>query len=421
MPLMQAIDHFNNEPAVHVLELPNGIRIVHQHLARAVAHCGLMIGSGSRNEKKNEHGLAHFLEHCLFKGTEKRKTYHILSRLDAVGGELNAFTSKEETWVHASFLYNDYERAIELIADIVFNATFPEKEIDKEKEVIVDEINSYKDSPADMIFEEFDEVIFGQGSMGRTILGTEASLDKFGSKHLTAFRSRILSRGNVIFSSAGNMSIEDLVVLVERHLGHVKLRKASIPEQHQFNYKPQHIVSVKDIHQVHYVMGVPAYAFQDEKRPALGLLNNLLGGPAMNNRLSMNIRERHGIAYHVDSSYAPFSDCGVFTIYVGSEKKHLEKSKQLIWKELDVLKAKALTPHALQEAKKQIMGQIALSQDSGSAIMFNLAKSLMLFGQIDTLHEIFRRLQLIQADELVEVARDIFDPSKMSSITYSYK
>jgi predicted Zn-dependent peptidase len=199
------------------------------------------------------------------------------------------------------------------------------------------------------------------------------------------------------------------------------LRKASSTEKHQFAYKTQHIESIKEIHQVHYVMGTPAYAFEDERRPALGLLNNLLGGPAMNNRLSMNIRERHGIAYHVDSNYAPFSDCGVFTIYVGSEKKHLEKSKQLIWKELDILKDKALTPHALQEAKKQIMGQIALSHDSGSAIMFNLAKSLMLFGQIDTLQEVFRRLQLIKSDELVEVAREIFDPNKMSSITYSYK
>jgi predicted Zn-dependent peptidase len=421
MPLMKVIDHFNNEPEVHVLELRNGIRIVHQHLDRAVAHCGVMIGSGSRHEKQKEHGLAHFFEHCLFKGTEKRKTFHILSRLDAVGGELNAFTSKEETWVHASFLYNDYERAIELIADIVFNATFPEKEIEKEKEVIVDEINSYKDSPADMIFEEFDEIIFGKGPMGRTILGTEESLDVFGSKQLSDFRHRILSKGNLIFSSAGRIPLDELVSMVERHMGHVKLRKASSTEKHQFAYKTQHIESIKEIHQVHYVMGTPAYAFEDERRPALGLLNNLLGGPAMNNRLSMNIRERHGIAYHVDSNYAPFSDCGVFTIYVGSEKKHLEKSKQLIWKELDILKDKALTPHALQEAKKQIMGQIALSHDSGSAIMFNLAKSLMLFGQIDTLQEVFRRLQLIKSDELVEVAREIFDPSKMSSITYSYK
>jgi predicted Zn-dependent peptidase len=418
---MKVIDHFTNEPEVHILELSNGLRIVHQHLDRAVAHCGLMIGSGSRNEKKNEHGLAHFLEHCFFKGTEKRKTYHILSRLDAVGGELNAFTSKEETWVHASFLYNDYERAIELISDIVFNATFPEKEIEKEKEVIVDEINSYKDSPADMIFEEFDEVIFGSGAMGRTILGTEQSLERFNSKHLSSFRQRILAKGNVIFSSAGNIPVAELVGIVEKHLGHVKLVKASPSEKHQFAYKAQNLVSIKEIHQVHYVMGAPAYAFEDNRRPALALLNNLLGGPAMNNRLSMNIRERHGIAYHVDSNYAPFSDCGVFTIYVGSEKKHLEKSKQLIWKELDVLKAKALTPHALQEAKKQIMGQIALSQDSGSAIMFNLAKSLMLFGHIDTLQEMFRRLQLISANELVEVARDVFDPEKMSSITYSYK
>jgi predicted Zn-dependent peptidase len=403
-----------------IFKLKNGIRVVHQYLPREVAHCGLMIGAGSRDELKHEHGLAHFMEHCLFKGTTHRKTFHILSRLDAVGGELNAFTSKEETWVHASHLKEDYERAIELIADIVFNSSFPAKEIEKEKEVILDEINSYKDSPADLIFEEFDEMLFGNHPFGRTILGTEKSLATFGKDELLAFRERNFTRNNIIFASAGNISNEALRKLLEKHLeGHIlpatkRKKKSVIP------YKASHRVVKKDIHQVHYLMGLPTYDFNHPKRPGLSLLNNILGGPAMNNRLSMVIREKHGIAYHVDSNYSPFSDTGIFTIYLGTEKDNLEKSKLLIWKELNEMRNKKLSTRQLHDAKKQIIGQIALAQDSGSAVMFNIAKSLQLFNRIDTLEELFEKIQEISAQELHEIAEEVFSPTKMSSITYTY-
>jgi len=408
----------NNEPVI--FELSNGIRVVHQYLPREVAHCGIMIGAGSRDELKNEHGLAHFMEHCFFKGTTKRKTYHILSRLDAVGGELNAFTSKEETWIHASFLNADYERALELIADIAFNATFPAKEIEKEKEVIVDEINSYKDSPSDMIFEEFDELIFDHHPLGRTILGTEKSLASFTQEHLLKFRDRTFSKGNIIFSSVGNITVEKLQVMLEKYLSGFKLSKAAKKKPVTQIHKPFHKETKKDIHQVHYLMGVPAYDYNDERRPAFSLLNNILGGPAMNNRLSMKIREKHGIAYHIDSNYAPFSDTGIFSIYLGTEKENLEKSKDLIWKELNILKEKPITAHQLHDAKRQLIGQIALAQDSGSAIMFNIAKSLMLFDRIDTLAELFEKIEEISAKEIHAAANDIFNPKKMCSLTYTY-
>lgn len=403
-----------------IFKLSNGIRVVHQPMKRAAAHCGLMIGAGSRNELKSEHGLAHFLEHCMFKGTTKRKTFHILSRLDAVGGELNAFTSKEETWIHASFLQEHFERAIELIADIAFNSTFPDKEIEKEKEVILDELNSYKDSPAEMIFEEFDDLVFGNHPIGRSILGSEKSLKKFTRDNLIAFRDRNYNKSNLIFASAGDIEIEELRDLTEKYLGHHRLRNAPKEKKIEINYVPKHLSEKKDIHQVHYVMGAPAYEFHDDRRPGLTLLNNILGGPAMNNRLSMNIRERHGIAYHIDSSYAPFSDCGIFSIYLGTEKSNLEKSKKLIWKELDEMKNKKLTGRQLNEAKKQIMAQMALAQDSGSAVMFSLGKSLFMFDRIDTLEEIFRKVDMITAEDLLEIARDIFNPKKMSSLTYTY-
>lgn len=408
----------NNEPVI--FELSNGIRVVHQYLPREVAHCGIMIGAGSRDELKNEHGLAHFMEHCFFKGTTKRKTYHILSRLDAVGGELNAFTSKEETWIHASFLNADYERALELIADIAFNATFPAKEIEKEKEVIVDEINSYKDSPSDMIFEEFDELIFDHHPLGRTILGTEKSLASFTQEHLLNFRDRTFSKGNIIFSSVGNITVEKLQVMLDKYLSGFKLSKAAKKKPVTQIHKPFHKETKKDIHQVHYLMGVPAYDYNDERRPAFSLLNNILGGPAMNNRLSMKIREKHGIAYHIDSNYAPFSDTGIFSIYLGTEKENLEKSKDLIWRELNILKDKPITAHQLHDAKRQLIGQIALAQDSGSAIMFNIAKSLMLFDRIDTLAELFEKIEEISAKEIHAAANDIFNPKKMCSLTYTY-
>lgn len=403
-----------------IFKLKNGIRVVHQFLPREVAHCGIMIGAGSRDELKNEHGLAHFMEHSLFKGTLKRKTFHILSRLDAVGGELNAFTSKEETWIHASHLKEDYERAIELIADIAFNSSFPTKEIDKEKEVILDEINSYKDSPADMIFEEFDELIYDKHPFGRTILGTEKSLKSFTRDDLLKYRKRNFTRNNIIFSSAGNIEDHELRRLLEKHLEGFVLPNSQKKPLSIKKHKIGHQVIKKDIHQVHYLMGLPTYDYNHKYRPGLSLLNNILGGPAMNNRLSMRIREKHGIAYHVDSNYSPFSDTGIFTIYLGTEKDNLEKSKILIWKELNELRDKKLSIRQLQDAKKQIIGQVALAQDSGSAIMFNIAKSLQLFGRIDTLEELFQKIHEITAEELHQISNEVFNPSKMSSITYTY-
>ncbi|MFZ4785747.1 MAG: M16 family metallopeptidase [Flavobacteriales bacterium] len=404
-----------------IFSLKNGIRVVHQPLDREVAHCGLLIGAGSRDEQEHEHGLAHFLEHSLFKGTKKRKTFHILSRLDAVGGELNAFTAKEETWIHGSYLVEHYERAIELIADIAFNSTFPSKEIIKEKEVILDEINSYKDSPAEMIFEDFDALLFKNHPVGRSILGTEESLRKLGTRNLIDFRNRTFTPENLIFSSAGRIDIQKLKDLLEKYIGHYKLNTSSLNRVRFKGYKPFNKTEIKDIHQVHYVMGTKAYDYHHKKRPGLSLLNNILGGPALNNRLSLNIREKHGIAYHIDSTYAPFTDTGVFSIYLGTDKNNLAKSQDLIWKELNILRNQPLSTRQLHEAKKQIIAQIALAQDSGGAIMFNLGKSLLLFDRIDSIADIIKKVDEISASHLMDIANETFDPKKMSSLTYSYK
>jgi len=398
--------------------LPNGIRVVHQYMAREVVHLGLLIGFGSRDERAREHGLAHFYEHCLFKGTEHRKTFHILSRLDAVGGELNAFTAKEETWIHATFLRQHLDRAVELIADIAFHASFPEKELEKEKTVIADEIHSYLDSPSDMIFEEFDTLFFGEHPLGRSILGTEKSLSAFTREDLVRFRNRILHPDHLIISCAGPISPEQLRNELEMHFGSQPVRRHP---RKRAAYTAEGVKSrtvQKDIHQVHYVMGFPAYSYPESGRAALTLISNVLGGPGLNNRLSLNIREKHGYAYHIDSSYAPFSDTGIFSVYLGTDRKHLERCRKLIWNELDAFRHKSISEKALRESKQQLLGQIAIGQDSGSAIMFNLGKSLLVFDKIDTLEDIYERVRQISAREVRDVASAIFDERKMTELVY---
>ena len=385
---------------------------------RDVAHCGLLIAAGSRDEEEDEHGLAHFLEHCFFKGTKTRKNHHILSRLDAVGGELNAFTAKEETWIHASMLKEHYERAIELIADITFHPSFPAEEIEKEKEVIIDELNSYFDSPSEMIFEEFDQQLFGNHAIGRSILGTKESINSVKRANLERFRKRNLTAEQLVFSSAGNIPVEKLQLLLEKHLGKEKLASFTQKRSKPTLKAGKKIFVEKDIHQVNYLIGGKAYAYPHKLRPALTLLTNVLGGPALNNKLSMVIREKYGLAYHVECTYAPFTDCGIFSLYLGTDKENLKKATDLAEKTLGYYKDNKMSSRQLHEAKKQIIGQMALAQDSGSALMFNLGKSLYLFNRIDTMQEVFRRLEEITAEQIQQAAIDTFHFEKMNVLAY---
>lgn len=401
-----------------VFTLSNGIRVVHQPMDRDVAHCGLLIAAGSRDEEEDEHGLAHFLEHCFFKGTKTRKNHHILSRLDAVGGELNAFTAKEETWIHASMLKEHYERAIELIADITFHPSFPAEEIEKEKEVIIDELNSYFDSPSEMIFEEFDQQLFGNHAIGRSILGTKESINSVKRSTLERFRKRNLTAEQLVFSSAGNIPVEKLQALLEKYLGKEKLAPFTQKRSKPTMKAGKKIFVEKEIHQVNYLVGGKAYAYPHKLRPALTLLTNVLGGPALNNKLSMVIREKYGLAYHVECTYAPFTDCGIFSLYLGTDKENLKKATDLAEKTLSYYKDNKMSSRQLHEAKKQIIGQMALAQDSGSALMFNLGKSLYLFNRIDTMKEVFHKLEEITAEQIQQAAIDTFHFEKMNVLAY---
>ncbi|MCG8582082.1 MAG: insulinase family protein [Bacteroidales bacterium] len=401
-----------------IFTLRNGIRIIHKQDKSPVAYCGLIINTGSRDEKEEEHGMAHFIEHVIFKGTKKRKAYHVLSRLDDVGGELNAYTTKEETCIYASFLKQDYERAIELIHDITFNSTFPKKELAKEKEVIVDEINSYKDSPAELIFDEFEEMLYKNDPMGRNILGTEERLKAFDEQMIRQFMQSNYSTDQMVFCSVGNIPFKKVVKWAEKYLGEEpeNLRELDRPAVNL--YVPESQTIEKDTHQCHVIIGNVAYDFQHNKRLHLHLLNNLLGGPGMNSRLNMALREKNGIAYNVESSYAPYYGTGVFNIYFGTDEENLIRSFNIIDCELKLLREKPLGSLQLHKAIRQLKGQMTISFDNRENLMLSMGKSYLLYDQVDSLDKIYKKIDAIKASDLQDVANEILNPNKLSYLIY---
>ncbi|MFT5246790.1 MAG: putative Zn-dependent peptidase [Flavobacteriales bacterium] len=402
----------------HTFTLPNGLRCIHKETTREVSHCGLIVNAGSRDEQDHEQGLAHFIEHSIFKGTKKRKTFHILNRLDRVGGEINAYTTKEETWVYASFLNAHFERAVELIGDICFNSTFPAKEIEKEKDVIIDEINSYLDSPAEMIFDEFEDLIYEGHPLGVNILGTEQSVKKFTRQDIFNLVGRRYTADNMVFSSVGNMPIAKVKKLAEKHLGHFESKALDNVRKPFTTYVPRELEQVKNVFQTHCIIGSETMGNDDDRKMTLALLNNYLGGPAMNSRLSLSIREKHGYTYNIESNYTAYGETGNIQIYLGTDNKFLSKTLKLVDKELELLRTKKLGTTQLRDAQQQMIGQLALSQDSGVGTMLALGKSYMLYDRVDPLSEVFARIQRISANEIMEIANEVFDPKKLSRLLY---
>lgn len=397
--------------------LSNGIRIIHKQIKTCeVSHCAIIVNAGSRDEEIKEHGVAHFIEHSMFKGTNKRKSFHILNRLDAVGGELNAYTTKEITCIHASFLHEHYERAVELISDITFNSTFPEKEILKEKEVIIDEINSYKDSPSEQIFDDFESQIFGNHPIGRDILGTVSSLKKLNRNNLIDFINKHYLVSNMVFSSVGNLSMKKVIAIAEKHLGGYQNDKTEIQRLPFKEYLPSNKTIKKSHYQSHAIIGNIAYSRMHQNKTGLILLNNILGGPAMNSRLNLAIREKYGFTYNLESNYSAYSDTGVFSLYLGTDNKYLDKTISLVKQELKKLRDKKLGISQLQSAKKQIIGQLALSEESKSGTMLALGKSLLLLNKVETLPEIYSKIESLTSDDLLEIANEIFDENQLSSL-----
>lgn len=398
--------------------LGNGIRLVHHRIPGLVAHCGIIINTGSRDETEPEHGIAHFIEHMLFKGTKKRKAYHILSRLEDVGGELNAYTTKEETAIHASFLKADYERAIELISDITFNSVFPEKEIEKEKDVVIEEINSYRDNPAELIFDDFEELIFTSQPIGRNILGTPESVRSFSRKTISDFISENFNTGQMVVCSVGNIPDENILRLFKTHFNVSSAKKRKSISDKKWIYKPDSVVKKMDTFQNHCIIGNLAYDLKDKRRMGMFLLNNILGGQGLNSRLNLSLREKNGLAYNVESSYNPYNDTGIFSIYFGTDRQYLDRSISIAMGELKKLCTSGLGTIQLSKAKNQIKGYLVRGYDNHESLMLSLGKSLLVFDKIDTIEEICKKIDNVTAAELLETANDIFDPSKLSTLIY---
>lgn len=398
--------------------LKNGIKLIHIQSNSDVAHLGIIINTGTRDELHNEFGLAHYIEHVIFKGTTKRKAYHILSRMDDVGGEVNAFTTKEDTTIHATFLTNYYERATELISDIIFNSTFPEKEIQKEKEIIIDEINSYKDSPADLIFDDIEDLLFENTSLGHNILGTKKNVKKFKRNNILDFINRTYATDQMVITSVGNISFKKLLKYVEKYFNDIPERSYTRKIESFSHYVPKVKTINRKTYQTHCIIANQAYELENKKRLGLFLLTNLLGGPALNSRLSLSIREKHGYAYNIDSNYHPFTDTGIFSIYFGTDKNNVDKSIMLIKKELDRLKEAKLGTLQLSKAKRQFIGQIAISSESNENKMLSIGKSFLHFNKVDKLDVISEKINALTAENLHEIAHEILDFNKMTVLTY---
>jgi len=400
----------------HILK--NGIRLIHSSSDSSIAYCGLIINVGSSNENENQHGLAHYLEHAMFKGTAKRRSFHILNRLENVGGDINAFTTKEDTCIYTAFLKEHYSRSFELLSDIVFNSTFPEKEIEKEKEVIIDEINSYKDNPSELIFDDFEELIFKNQALGRNILGQVEKIRKYKRSDLIRFRDENYTTDQIVIFSLGNISFKRIVNMAEKHFGHILESSTNKTVKQDIVYQPQKLILNKKFHQLHAIIGTTAYNVWDKRRTSLSFLNNLLGGSSMNSRLSMALRERNGFVYDIESNYTSYTNTGVFNIYFGTEKEKFDKSIELIYKEFSKLKEKKLGVLQLSRAKQQLLGQIAIGMDNKESVAYNLGRSYLLFSKVDSLQDISKKIETITANEIMDISNEILDESKLSLLVY---
>jgi predicted Zn-dependent peptidase len=400
----------------HTLE--NGIRVVHLRTNGMVAHCGLVINTGSRNERDNEHGMVHFIEHMLFKGTRKRKTYHILSSLEDAGGELNAYTTKEETAIHASVLREEFEKAVDIISDITFNSVFPAKEIEKEKDVIIEEINSYLDDPAELIFDDFEEMIFPRQPIGRNILGTPVTVKSFTQKALFEFFSGNYKTNQMVFCSVGNIPDEKVVRLVNKYFGAVTSNIKKGRKYKSAFYTKSTVTKIMDTNQDHCIIGNVAYNIKDKRRIGMFLLNNLLGGQGLNSRLNLSLREKNGLAYNVESNYNAYLDTGVFSIYFGTDRQSLEKSIAITLIELNKLRNTRLGPLQFSKAKNQLKGYLARSYENHESLMLSLGKSLLVFNRIDSLEDICKKIDSLTTSELLEISNEVFEPSGLSTLIY---
>ena len=402
----------------HTHTLSNGLRIIHAQNQSAVAYCGYAIDAGTRDEEENEQGMAHFVEHLIFKGTQKRHSWHILNRMEHVGGDLNAYTNKEETVVYSAFLVEHFPRAVELLTDIVFHSTYPQAEIDKEVEVIIDEIQSYEDTPSELIFDDFEELVFPNHPLGRNILGKPKLLRQFKSEDALRFTNRFYRPDNMVFFVQGNVDFKRVVRLLEKAVSDIP---ATITERNRIKpelYIPQNKTIHRDTHQAHVMIGCRSYDTHDKKRTALYLLNNILGGPGMNSRLNVALRERSGLVYNVEANLTSYTDTGLFSIYFGTDQEDVKRCIRLVHKELKRLREKPLSSTQLTTAQKQIIGQIGVAADNFENNALNMAKTYLHYNKYEEPQEVYKRIQSLTPQDLWEVANEMFCEENLSTLIY---
>ena len=406
------------EMQYNIHTLSNGLRIIHEPSSSKVAYCGFAVDAGTRDEAENEQGMAHFVEHLIFKGTRKRKAWHILNRMENVGGDLNAYTNKEETVIYSAFLTEHFGRALELLADIVFHSTFPQNEIEKETEVIIDEIQSYEDTPSELIFDDFEDMIFRNHPLGRNILGRPDLLKKFRSEDAMAFTSRFYQPSNMVFFVLGDFNFQKIVRQVEKLL--VDLPLVTVENQRTIPplYVPEQLVVHKETHQAHVMIGSRGYNAYDDKRTALYLLNNILGGPGMNSRLNVSLRERRGLVYTVESNLTSYTDTGAFCIYFGTDPEDVDTCLKLTYKELKRMRDVKMTSSQLMAAKKQLIGQIGVASDNNENNALGMAKTFLLYNKYESSESVFRRIEALTAEGLLEVANEMFAEEYLSTLIY---
>jgi len=398
--------------------LSNGIRIMFKYSPSTITHCCFVVNAGSRDEAPKKDGLAHFIEHLLFKETERRSTNQILNRLEMVGADLNAYTTKEYTCIHASLLNEHLERSIDLFEDIIFHSTFPEDEMEKERGVILDEIASYLDQPEEAIQDDFEGLLFPHHPIGNNILGTPESVNALDQKDIKQFIKANYNTHQMVFAVFGNYQMKKIINLADKYFGDIP-ENTSAKNRSNPATNPTGIYRFqKPISQTHCVIGNQAYHSQHPDRYGLLLLNNLLGAGGMSSRLNLEIREKYGIAYTIESSYTSLTDTGIFSIYFGTDAEKADKAQRLIHKELKKLRDNQLGVLQLQQAKQKFIGQIALAEENRMSLLISMAKSLVDFNRVDTLEEIFDKVNEVTAPQLLRISNEIFDEQKMVTLYF---
>lgn len=398
----------------------NGLRIIQRPSQGEVVYCGYAVKAGSADEQEGEAGLAHFCEHAAFKGTQRRKAWQIIQTLEGVGGELNAYTNKEATVYYCAIQREHLGRAIDLLTDMVFHSAYPEAELEREKEVICDEIESYNDSPAELIYDEFENIIFEGHPIGHNILGTKESVRAFTSADAHRFAERFYRPENAIFFLHGTpknvrgSEIAPVIRAIERAMKQYPIERKPLIEQEKRTLPKPAAVNKAQYHQAHVIIGRRAYDINHPRRIALYMLNNILGGPAMSSRLNMSLREKNGLVYTVESSMASFGDTGMWCIYFGCDPHDTDRCIRLVRRELDKLMNKPLTPHQLSQAKRQLKGQIALACDSRESFALDFAKSFLHYGWEKDVSALCSNIDRLTAEELQQTAQELFAPEGLT-------